>query len=221
MKNLKNILSVAVVMMTLTFTSCSSDDQSITELEDFNQGQTNNVDVEVDEKAATFLDYQVREWALHRTPGPFNMGHSGVAFEVITYRGNQEVARRFHYGAVENSGGSFSVPAGNEGNEGWYATTTSEQVMLDFFKNVYGYNSYRYSTYGKVSKSTIDRAIGIMENFRTRGYNAVGNNCLNAAWDVLNALPVLSEPRPVFNITPNSWINNFTAIKGWSARTNF
>jgi hypothetical protein len=117
---------------------------------------------------------------------PVNPTHVGFGFKVAS-----DV---YVYGSVENRPGCISVLGGFD--NGFWMTTGSSAQMLATFSNpsasgfhgaIFGgkvarYNKYKTST---VQTPNVYGAVKAAEDLYKAGYSALGNNCLDAVYNVL------------------------------------
>jgi hypothetical protein len=170
-----------------------------------------------------------------RTPGPFGFGHTGVGFIIerkkrdttTGYTTSQFVA---YIGAVENPDGTRVIKPGQV-NGGWhlkevdfyspyYAAQWMKQVMKQKGYTEYKNEYFKGNVDGLVplaENSNVEaEAAGIIQNFRSRGFNAFGNNCMNASFDVLQALGASDVALPGANWTPKWQFKNTGNDGSWS-----
>lgn len=134
--------------------------------------------------------------------------HVGFGFEVSS--------GVYLFGSVENSGG-FPIVLSNFDNGFWMTTGTLEEMLATFANpsasGFYGtsgvppYTEYRTSV---VQTPRVCKAARYAENLYSVGYNVLGNNCLDAVYNVLSVYGV-NFPS---DITPaNYWCPSGTL--GW------
>lgn len=222
MKNLFTRLKVLAVVGGLLLTSCSS--------EPTNNIATTNLDTKTmtleqavqNQSPSSRVEnvYTVKKYIFNREGGAGGLGHVGVAFELRAVI-NGVTYTSFYQGAVEGNNGWFGVPLGfisqGDFNGGWTSQVSTQSQMFQEFRNRQ-YNRYKFGTsFTSTSFATSNVAKTLLSNFERRGYNLAGNNCMNAAYDVVatfsgtNGNP--SVPNQFF---PNSWYNNLTTARGWS-----
>ncbi len=219
---LRMIMAFTVFAFSLTNTSCSNES-----IEDSTKKDTNPSALTLDEaekqqdptsKAANV--YTIKKYVFNRSNGASGLGHVGVAFELkATINGVNYTS--FYQGSVEGTNGLFNIPnpftaAGNN-NGGWWNQVSTQPQMIAQFKSR-GYTSYKFGqSFLSTTQAISNNSKAILANFPGRGYNVVGNNCMNAAYDVIasfsgsNGNP--SVPNQYF---PNSWYNGLSVPGGWS-----
>jgi hypothetical protein len=90
---------------------------------------------------------------------------------------------------VEGNANLPYILAGQK-NGGWNRFGyTNNVTMLGAMRSPYGYTAYKFEkAFRNVRLAQIRRAEGRINGFAARGYNVNGNNCMNAAYEVLSAL---------------------------------
>lgn len=165
---------------------------------------------------AVITGYKVKGYLFVRLPGPFNLGHTGVGYEVREMSGTNVVRTYTYCGGVEgNANLPYIVPGQNNG--GWNRFGyTNNVTMLNTMRSPYKYTAYKFErTFHDVTLAQIHRAEGIINGFPSRGYNVNGNNCMNAAYQVLSALGAPGMAWPLTNWAPKDQYNQ--TVTGWSS----
>ena len=215
MKNLFTKLSVCLLMASSLFlTSCSTNSDEILTASEKN----NTLEVSSGKLATT---YTIKRYVFNRESAVGGLGHVGVGFEVRTTNPTSVI---YYYGGVENSKGSPAVGLGGA-NGGWWGTTASGSIMFSVMKNTYGYSRYKFEkAFMNISTTRVTNSINEIKYFPNRGYLLLGNNCMNASYDVLNQGGGLILPNPTIATSlayiPNNWYNLFVSFNGWSGSVN-
>ncbi len=122
-------------------------------------------------------------------------GHVGWAFDVP---GGSE----WIYGSTDDDpAGDFNVPPG-QNNGAWSASGNWNQVLSTFRNSPIGYNTYRCIS---TPTSAVGGALNIVHQIPGWGYNALGNNCLDDAYRVLNAYRGGEMPAPPWAASPDDY----------------
>ena len=170
-----------------------------------------------------------------RTPGPFGAGHTGVGFiiekELYNAHYNKTMYRYWAYcGGVENPNAIPLIAPGQTGNGGWSARTmhhsaSEAAAWMKKRMKIEGYTQYKCEFLKGAPNGLVPLAEGntvehnafwgIMNQFPTRGYALNGNNCMNASFEVLQALGASSVALPGANWTPNWQFNNTGKDGSW------
>ncbi|MBD2769841.1 hypothetical protein IC235_18280 [Hymenobacter sp. BT664] len=164
---------------------------------------------------AVVTSYMVKGYLFVRLPGPFNLGHTGVGYEVREMSGTK-VSRTYTYcGGVEGYASLPVIPRGVN-NGGWNQFGyTNNATMLRTMRAPYGYTAYKFErAFRTVTLAQIHRAEGIINGFAARGYNVSGNNCMNASYEVLQALGAPGMAWPLTNWAPKDQYSR--TVNGWS-----
>lgn len=172
-----------------------------------------------------------------RTPGPFNLGHTGVGF-ILKYTwydpATQVTTVRYtpYCGGVENPKGTPVIAPGLP-NGGWFnsgggGNNNTEADAVEFLKSSMkqkGYTKYKHELSGGSTLLPSDTDQGnaarnIIAKFPNRGYNVVGNNCMDASYEVLQALGVSGMASPKTDWRPTQQFNSTGRRGGWSDASN-
>ncbi len=210
MKNLFTKLNVFLLLGTSLFlTNCSTNSEEVV------TAPQKAVAIEAP-TAKLATTYSIKRYVFNRSAGANGLGHVGVGLEVRT---TNPTAVYFYGGGVENEKSSFVIlPGGN--NYGWAYSFSSNAALLSYCKNTKGYNGYKFETSFKTI--TYNRYVNIINELNYlpgRGYSLLGNNCMNAVYDVLNQGGGLFIPAPTASVllyAPNTWYFSLTPAIGWS-----
>ena len=219
MKNLFTKLSVCLLMASSLFlTSCSTNSDEV---------------LTVGEKKATLEGstakalpdlYEYRKYVFVRPKGAAGNGHVGVGFE-LRARISGRTYLTYYCGAVEGTNGWFGIPnayiAPGTVNGGWNTSNSTQQLMFSEFRGQRNYTFYKSTQYAVTTLAASNLAKNFLINFQYRGYAVASNNCMNACFDVLNALGGSNaNPSVPTQYRPNDWYNSLTASRGWSATSS-
>ena len=179
---------------------------------------------------------KVRAYIFNRFAGANFAGHDGVGYEIInTNSQGVETTRKFFFGGVENSQAQLNIASGAM-NFGWYSSADTKQEMLNSMKFSYGYDTYKETTsLNSPDCQAVSESFNLLQNFSQRGYKLLGNNCMDAAYDVVTKFGFFSPNPSTFNSlfytnpnpitlgmqalwTPNGWY--FANVIGWSPVNN-
>lgn len=157
--------------------------------------------------------YFVREFLFLRPNGANNLGHVGVAFEYQIRNGNTIVHRSWYWGSVENPSGSWSI-ASNSNNGGFARSSSSINDMFSDMK-ARNYKQYKAKSARELNYNYVLNAYYQLIGFPNRGYHVLGNNCMNASWDVMWQLytPDVAWVQNFWNFAPAVWFHRNT--NGW------
>lgn len=200
-------ISINITLLLLTLMSvlsgCSKNDVT--------PGQPNASAHAQDAVVTAFL---VKSYLFVRTPGPFGLGHTALAYEVREMSGST-VSKVYTYcGGVENPGGQPNVAAGAD-NGGWLNYDLNSNVAMLNRMRGRGYTAYKFEVgFRNVAQSTLTNASNILHNFPYRGYSVFNNNCSNATYEVLSSLGAPGLAQPTTNWAPLAQYNKTTT--GWS-----
>jgi hypothetical protein len=142
----------------------------------------------------------------------FGLGHVSCGFS--------DGAGGYMFGSVENLAGSPSVKSGGN-NSGWYASGSKSDMTNAFTNNGTQCGAVQVPPYdalkcAPVANPQVDAAKNVMQNFPSRGYDVIGNNCLDACvqtyeqyapdGDILDPFnyPIQPIPDIFFNSLPSS-----------------
>lgn len=103
-------------------------------------------------------------------------------------------------GATENRTGAPLVPPGGD-NDAWAKKTRAEAEMLGLMRRG-GYDGYKLMT---VSNADPNAAEGVVMKIPGWGYRAIGSNCLDHAYAVLEAYGEQGMPWMQTHPSPNDW----------------
>lgn len=127
-------------------------------------------------------------------------GHVGWAFDVPGGTG-------WVYGSTDDdAAGDFNVPPGKP-NGAWSASGNWNSVLSTFRNSSIGYNTYRCIS---TPTSAVGAAVKVAQQMPGRGYNALGNNCLDDAYQVLNTYRGGEMPAPAWATSPDDY---YVALK--------
>ncbi len=130
--------------------------------------------------------------------GTLHQGHVGWMYQV-----SQEGS--YHCGAIENSSGQPSVPAGSD--IGYWQVYRDWQGCVAEFR-ARGYDQYRWATINvsrpKDANAEAKRRAGM-------GYEVFGRNCADATRAVVSSFGISSLPSLTIDPAPASW---FAALGG-------
>lgn len=110
----------------------------------------------------------------------------------------------FFCGSTENPGGAPIVLPGGE--NGWWGELFNSEAAACAAVRARNYDGYKVAT---VRDAQPEAARTVGEETRHRGYQAVGGNCLDHAWDVLKAYSVKDLPWAQTHPSPNDWFAVF------------
>jgi len=106
------------------------------------------------------------------------------------------------YGSTDDdAAGDFNVPAGQP-NGAWSASGNWNSVLAYFRDSPIGYSSYRCVN---TATSAVGGALGVVGQIPGWGYNALDNNCLDDAYQVLNTYRGGEMPAPGFAASPDDY----------------
>lgn len=105
----------------------------------------------------------------------------------------------FYYGATENLSGKPFVPS--HGDNGWWALLGTQADMLAAMRQR-NYDGYKFATVRDCNAATARAAADAL---KTVGYIAIGSNCLDHVWRVLDAYGVKGLPWLQTHPSPNDW----------------
>ena len=158
----------------------------------------------------------------NQLPDPACPTHVGFGFEVSP--------RIFVFGSLENGPHSaailFQSVVVDGADNGFWMTTGSEAAMLatfadpaaSCFHGTLGVSTYvEYKTYA-VPQPNVCNAVKTAEDHYGSGYGVIGNNCLNAVYNILQAYGVQfagAAAGPSFDWCPGQWYNDLT-FPDWS-----
>jgi len=164
---------------------------------------------------AVITSYMVKGYLFVRLPGPFNLGHTGVGYEVREMSGSTVLRTYTRFGGVEGYNNLPYISAGSN-NGGWSGVGYTNNVsMLNTMRSPYGYTAYKFEAgFRTVTSTQLQNAANIINRFPLRGYNVSGNNCMNAAYEVLKAVNAPGMAWPSTNWAPKDQYNN--TVTGWS-----
>jgi hypothetical protein len=221
MKKFSHKIALLLLSIFLTFSCSTPEIENIqnqnTQLK--SETKLNSRSQSVNQIAPVTITYTVKQYIFQRPDGASGLGHVGVGYEVRTFSSGVQVSVTYYYGSVENSGGAMVVIPFYQNNGGWMSTCATGATMLNTMKSAaYGYKNYKYRTsFSALSSTQRANAYSKISFFPNRGYSLAGNNCMNAAWDVLWELGTPNVAWVQTNYFPNGWYNNCTV--GWSAST--
>lgn len=220
MKNLLKNLKVGILLSsTLFLFNCSKENETTPEQVIVQEaaavkpidGSGSNSKVET--------TWTIKRYIFNRSNGAQGAGHVGVGLEI---RSANPTAVYFYGGAVENEKGSFSVPRGGN-NSGWAYSFTSNAALLSYMKNTRKYDRYKFEgSFKNISYAKVTDSYNKLVDLPNRGYNLLGNNCMNATYDVLIQAGgvYVANPSTYANYLPNGWYNDFSGSNGWSNSNN-
>lgn len=134
-------------------------------------------------------------------PLPFGyMGHVGWGFAVQNSPKDIDAIA----GSTENYKGEGHVDKGGDIGFWWTRFRTDKEMFAEMARR--NYDGYKVAT---VRDCNPDAAISIARDTSQRGYDLIGNNCLNHVWDILKAYGVDDLPLAQFHPSPNDWFSNF------------
>lgn len=164
---------------------------------------------------AVATTYMAKGYLFVRLPGPMGLGHTGVGYEIREMRGTT-ITRTYTYCGGVEGWNNLSYIAPGLPNGGWNQFGYTNNIsMLNVMRSPNGYTNYKFSVaFRAVTLTQIHRAEGVINNFSRRGYNVNGNNCMNAAYEVLNALSMPGMAWPSTNWFPRDQYSN--TVTGWS-----
>jgi hypothetical protein len=164
---------------------------------------------------ATITAFLVKSYLFVRLPGPFNLGHTAVGYEVREMSGSTVTKVYTYCGGVENPGGSPLVPVGGY-NGGWLNyDLNSNASMLNRMRSR-NYTAYKFETaFRSVPQAWLNQASNILQYFPYRGYSVAENNCSDATYQVLAQLDARGLVSPYYNWAPKDQYNK--TVTGWSS----
>ncbi len=107
-------------------------------------------------------------------------------------------------GSTENTSGSAIVLPGHDIGY-WDARVDHENQMFALFKKR-GYHAFKKA---KVPTVDADAALQMAHQQSQSGYSAIGNNCLDHTFRILEAYGVKGLPWPLNHGSPNEWFALF------------
>ncbi|WP_405879938.1 hypothetical protein OG762_15635 [Streptomyces sp. NBC_01136] len=154
--------------------------------------------------------------------GAGGFGHVGWAFQ-------EPPGDHWFFGATEGAGGeeggpnARKIPPGQR--NGAWVDTGNWQRALDTFRNAKanehpgGY--YKQYTCAYAAQSAVHSAALQAQANVGRGYDLFGDNCMNHAYDVLQAynLTLPSPNDPIYispSWAPNLWVRKLSRTPGWN-----
>lgn len=222
MKKMKKLviqfLMLVVIGLSFTTVSCSNDDEVLQ-----SEISTSNTDESLNRTFGPNLPdtYMIKKYVFNRSTAVNGLGHVGVAFE-LRARISGVNYTSFYCGAIENEKGSPIVFSGGN-NGGWWSQLSTQPQMLTAFRNR-GYNRYKFGqSFVSITLARSNQGKAILAGFPNRGYNLSGNNCMNAAYDVLSNFSFAGDagnPSVPGQYFPNNWYNALTVNNGWSNSVN-
>ncbi len=217
MKNsLKKLSLLLLTSGFALFYSCTTNNDEITEKVEASE-LTPPVESTLNARAET--TWTIKRYIFNRSNGANGAGHVGVGLEI---RSANPSAVYFYGGGVENERGSFSIPRGGN-NSGWSSSFTSNAGLLAYMKNSKNYNRYKFEgSFKTISYAKVLDSYNKLVDLPKRGYNLLGNNCMNATYDVLIQAGgvYVANPSTYANYLPNGWYNDFSGNNGWSNSIN-
>lgn len=220
---------VMLFIMALFLGSCSNDD--LIE-ETSGTGSTERISADVNTNAVIAQagpnlpdTYSVKKYVFLRTSGaptPLGpLGHVGAGFE-LRARINGVNYVSFYFGSVENSDGTAFILPGQY-NAGWWLQYSTQADMLSTMK-ARGYDKYKFQQiFYNTEITRVNAGKAILFNFPKRGYSLPANNCMNAAFDLLQNFSFPGEvnvPSVPINYFPTNWYNSLSVNGGWSGSVN-
>lgn len=223
MKNLfKNLKAALLLTSTILLVNCST--ESTTEEKLIKESVSNEIKAPGNpnetEGARTETTWKIKRYVFCRTNGAAGAGHVGVGFEL---RSTNPTAVYYYAGAVEMWQTAYSVPRGAN-NDGWRKQFTTANDMFAWVKkHPYNYNRYVYeASFKDISYTEVTNTYNKLLDFPNRGYTLNGNNCMNAAYEVLTTANSVYVPNPAIAPLwlPNGWYNAIASRTSWSNSQN-
>ncbi len=140
-----------------------------------------------------------------RHEGAAHFGHVGWGVEVSH--------NRYLFGAVEGKT--------SNGSAGWFKEGSWADMLAAFQKAALrpGHAGSRYDALRcvKVASPNVGRAWAVARTMatRSRNYNLITNNCLNATYDVIHDYGTGDLPNPNIWRAPNIYFNKFDGRHEW------
>lgn len=146
---------------------------------------------------------------IDRFRGAAGAGHVGWAVEIAP--------GKYMYGSVEDPTGASGIARGKP-NGGWYATG-SWNDMLNAFRNpllrvsnpAHAGERYDFIKCAAVARPNVPQAQADGRTMPGRGYDLIGNNCLDAAHAVVRDYGAPGLPNPTTALTPNRYFETLPA----------
>jgi hypothetical protein len=162
--------------------------------------------------------YSIKRYVFSRSNGANGLGHVGVGVEIRT---TNPTTVRYYNGAVENFNATFQILPGDD-NSGWFRINTDyNSMLLNFTSRNYNYLKFEKS-FKNVTKQKALNTVNEVLRLPNRGFSLVGNNCMNATYDVLNQGGGLFLPLPSISVAlyaPNAWFGTLVSLNGWSVQS--
>ena len=127
-------------------------------------------------------------------------GHVGWGFAVQNGPNDLDAV----CGSTENFKGEYHVPAGGDIGFWWKRFRTDIEMFKEMASR--NYDGYKVAT---VRNCNPEAAIATARDTSMRGYDGIGNNCLDHAFAILEAYGVNDLPWKQTHPSPNDWFAQF------------